>query len=148
MSSDEWMLMVLAGITGGVIVRVYMDREDRPHKQRLRAIALTRPAASFAEFAAQFDGTNIQPEVVGAVYEMVQRGLARVKEFPVLASDDLCEVYAADADGDLFYDILDELLADCGKQYPPSEEGWLLDKVRTVEDLVRFVSSCPKEDSP
>ena len=99
----------------------------------------------FDDFAAYFAGEQIPRDKLFAVYEYLQ-GWQSVKDFPVLATDDLCKVYG------LCEEDVDDAAIDLAEKWrvvmPADFEG--VDPVHTVADLVRLLADLPygRDDTP
>lgn len=112
---------------------------------RAKKLARLRTGMGFDEFAAYFSGEQIPRDKLYVVYDYLQRWQS-VKDFPVLATDDLCKVYSM-CDDEVDYAAID--LAEKWHVVLPTEfEG--IDPVHTVADLVRLLAAMPygKDDTP
>ena len=99
-------------------------------------LAAERKGENFATFRASFDA-DTSVELLRSVYALCQSWTS-VADFPVLADDNLAEVYAREELD--FDDAVLDLLKEFGRVPPPSEDPPV---VATVRDLVLFVTACP-----
>lgn len=106
--------------------------------QRAKALARSRIGMDFDDFAAHFSARNIPHDKLRVVYEHFQ-DLQTVRNFPVLATDDLYKVYGI-CDDDLD-DAVIELAAKWRVILPDKFEG--VAPVRTVADLVHLLARLP-----
>lgn len=112
---------------------------------RTKRLAQKRRGIGFDDFAAYFAGERIPRDKLYVVYEYLQ-GEQSVKDFPVLATDDLCKVYG------ICEEDLDDAAINLATKWhvtlPAEFEG--VEPVRTVADLVRLLASLPygKDDTP
>lgn len=107
-------------------------------RTKLRMLAAAREGHSICEFAREFDLRSVDPWVIRAVYEQVQRQLAHVHPaFPLHASDRLKEDLFLD-DDDLDMSIAVEVEQRTGRSLEKTSANPYLGKVRTVCDLVMF----------
>lgn len=139
MSTYSWLILGAAAVGAGFLLP---SLRGLPRKRGMWALARARTAVSRQEFASHFADPRISPQILNVVCQMVQRELAGIKDFPVLPTDDLRELYGASED--ILDCLLEELLTDCGKQVGLTDLRWSSGEVRTVADLIRFVASCPK----
>lgn|SRR5215213_59877 len=128
-------LLILAGFVG-VLVVWYCWLRYRQHQ-----LARMRSGRGFEEFAAYFPAETYPRDNLREVYKYFQ-GLQFVKNFPVDPNDDLYKVYGL-CDEDLD-DVVFELAERCRKRAPADADLEGQSPVRTVADLVRFLSRLPQ----
>jgi len=127
-------LWIVLGIVG-IFVVWYVWARYRQHQ-----LARSRSGRGFEEFAGHFPPESYPRDKLRAVYEYFQ-SLQFVENFPVDPNDDLYKVYGL-ADEDLD-DAVFELAERYGKKSPTDADLEGQPPVRTVADLVRFLSRLP-----
>jgi hypothetical protein len=70
-----------------------------------------------------------------------QEAACGVDSFPVLAEDDIEEVYRIDVE-----EVLEDCLERCGRRLPDKKRNTPWVPIRTVADLIGFLLNCPRED--
>ena len=125
-------LVILAGFVVIVIAAALV------HHYRTQRLAKDRRGIGFDDFAGYFTGAQIPRDKLFVVYEYLQ-GWQSVKDFPVLATDDLCKVYGM-CDEDLDDAVID--LAEKWHVVLPTDFAGV-QPVHTVADLVRLLASLP-----
>ena len=132
MSGWTTLSMVAAGVAALAAVLLLLRRRPR------------RTRDTFGPFLRHFDGRGVPPEVSSTLYRHLQRWMSDGgRTFPVRPGDDLATVHGIEP-GDLGT-TLDLLFAECGRRRSGEVEA---ERIRTVEDLVLFVASCPPEPEP
>ena len=112
---------------------------------RAKKLARIRRGIGFDQFVAHFSGERIPRDKLFVVYEHLQRWQT-VKDFPVLATDDLCKVYG------ICEEDLDDAVIDLAEKWrvvlPADFQG--VEPVHTVADLVRLLANLPygRDDTP
>ena len=130
-------LWILAGIVGILCAWYAWSR------YRQLQLAKARSGRGFEEFARYFPAESYPRDKLRVVYEYFQN-LQFVKNFPVDPNDDLYEVYAL-CDEDLD-DAVFELAERYGKKTPTDAGLEGQPPVRTVADVVRFLSRLPSKN--
>jgi hypothetical protein len=121
-------------IIGYLAIRPGIKRQE----MQLRELAASRKGQSICDFAREFDLRTVDSWIVRAVYEQVQRQLARVHpEFP-LHADDLLKEELRLEDDDLDLDVVIEVEERTGRSLDNATSNPYFGKVRTVRDLVLF----------
>ena len=110
-------------------------------RYRQKRLARMRSGRGFEEFAAYFPAEMYPRDKLREVYKYLQ-SLQWVKNFPVDPNDDLCKVYGV-CDEDLDDAVL-ELAERLRKRSPTDADIEGQPPVRTVADLVRFLSRLPQ----
>lgn len=131
--------------TAAMVMVLWVAWSIRRERARLRAIAAARAGESICGFARSFDLRRIDPLVVRAVHERLQRALARSwPAFPIRASDRLAQDLGLDAD-DLDMDIAPALAERTGRSLASTAANPFYGKVVTVSDLVCFFNHQPEQ---
>lgn len=113
---------------------------------RFSRLARERAELSICHFARSFDYRRVDTKIIRAAYEGFQEWAGGgVKNFPVMASDDIGKLYGM-ANEDLD-DFAEELTRKTGRAWAELEQNPLYGKVITVRDLVLFVNSQPEVSS-
>jgi hypothetical protein len=125
-------LVVLGGFAAIVLVAALMFH------YRAKRLARKRRGIGFDDFAVYFSSEQIPRDKLFAAYEYLQ-GWQSVKDFPVLATDDLCKVYGI-CEEDVDDAVID--LADKWRVALPADFAGA-GPVNTVADLVRLLANLP-----
>ena len=134
-----WFTLAVAIIVLYIAVAIHMDIRKR---NRLRE---ARAGHSICTFARALPMRELDPWVVRATYEELGRSLGSEKDpFPVLPSDRLQKDYTMDEED--FEDILYDILQRAGRSLENIENNPMLQKVVTVEDLIRAIQWQAKSD--
>lgn len=107
-------------------------------RDRFRHLAQQREGVSICQFARSFDCRKTDTRIIRAVYEALQ-DWAPCRDFPVLASDDMAEVYGI-CDEDLDY-FAEEIAQKTGRSLKWTEQNPLYGQVVTAGDLVLFLNN-------
>jgi hypothetical protein len=95
-------------------------------------------------FLRHFDARGVPPEVSSTLHRHLQRWMRdSASSFPVRPGDDLATVHGIEPED--VESTVDLLLAECGRHRDPALDT---ERIRTVEDLVLFVASCPPAGGP
>jgi hypothetical protein len=111
---------------------------------RGKRLARTRTPVGADEFYGAFEGEEVPREIADVVrnyFRDFMRGF-RVEAFPVLPDDDVEQIYR-----DYLGDTVDDLLELCGREWPPEDVMREHAGLRTVGDVIRFISCCPQAQS-
>jgi hypothetical protein len=113
---------------------------------RFRRLARKRTGLTICQFARSFDFRRVDTKIIRAAYEGLQEWAGGgVKNFPVMASDDIAGLYRIE-DEELD-DFAKELAHKLGRDWNDHEKNPLYGKVITVRDLVLFLNFQPKVTS-
>lgn len=125
----------------GIVVSVFLAMRRR---RQLRALAAARHGESICEFAREFDTRNVDPWVVRAVYEELQKELAEYcPSFPIRASDVLHRDLLDDPDA-LDMSVAPAVAQRTGRTLDDADRNPFYGRVNTVQDLVLFFNAQPK----
>jgi YD repeat-containing protein len=109
---------------------------DRSRAERLRK---ARQGAAFEQFADYFGSQGISNRVVQETYRYLQC-LMKARDFPVRRGDSLRDVYGIGRMWDITLgQALEDLIGWCGGREPMPEEIEAGTRLRTVEDLIRYL---------
>lgn len=112
-------------------------------RRRLRAMARARAGESICTFARAFPRRAVDPRVVRAVYEEVQRWCTIPGEpLPLRATDRFEEDLRVD--GDTLEDIVSDIAERSRRSPDRPRKNPYYGKVKTVGDLVYFLSHQPR----
>ncbi len=134
--ADPKAIAVVLGLTfvAFVLTRPGIKREE----EHLRALAEARVGHSICEFAREFDLRAVDPWIVRAVYEQLQKQLEHVHpSFPLHAEDRLKEELHLDGD-DVDMEVVVQVEHRTGRSLANADANPYYGKVRTVRDLVMF----------
>ena len=113
------------------------------NRSRIRALARARAGVSREHFIEHFRDREIPEVILAHVYAFFQGIMAaEVKNFPILPEDEIEKVYLLDME-DLEFEVIE--WARKWKLKLPDAESEHVYPVKTVEDLVKFLSSCRRE---
>jgi hypothetical protein len=114
--------------------------------RRLRRLAAERTREDIGTFAVAFDPCTepFDPEVVRAVWDALDPYTKfRGGKLPLRPADDLSHTFGFE--GDDLGDLIDEVAERSGHTLERKESNPLFGRVKTVGDVVRFVTFQPKE---
>lgn len=107
-------------------------------RSRHRALARSRSGLNEHTFVDYLANFGFDAEITRATYRYLQE--RQNVAFPIQSSDQLDEDLGLDSDD--IRQTVRELLAATGREYRP---GMLHKPLVTVEDLVRYLQSCPRK---
>ena len=128
-------LLVLAGF-------IISRREDR----RIRLIATERTGESICTFSRAFDRRRVDPWIIRAVYEELQRYYSGMVEHLPLRPSDRFDVELR-LDGEDLEDIAKDISTRTGRLLECTEANPLKGGVHTLEDLVMFFTHQPRRQA-
>jgi hypothetical protein len=109
---------------------------------RMRRIAESRIGEGFGTFHSQFLEADVPREITRIVYSKFQDWCSDVATgFPVRAEDNIADIYGI-VDEDLD-EMVQDTLAECGRELPSAEQLRQMLPVITVRDFVNFIVACP-----
>ena len=136
----------LTAVAGLVIGLLWMRARavERREIAALQALAASRDGGTICRFAREFDRRTVDPWVVRAVYEQVQRELAHAHPaFPLRADDRLVEDLRIDHEA-LDMEIAVDIAARTGRPLDDGDRNPWSGRVRTMRDLVMFFQGQPR----
>ena len=135
---------VLAIVTLGLLLAALSAIKQR---RQLDALASTRRHDSICTFVRSFDYRQVDTWILRAVYEALQANVSASGKFPLRADDRLKEDLQLDED-DLDLDLLPDIAQRAGRTLEHTEINPHYGQVRTVRDLVMFLTVQPKTSHP
>jgi hypothetical protein len=112
---------------------------------RARHIANARHGEGFENFERHFAPQGVEELVVSSVYRYFEDWMRSsiVKEFPVRPTDTIDQIYGIVDEN--VEDMVKDVLKETNRQIPNEGEIKVPVNLETVEDVVNFVSQCPKQ---
>ena len=106
-------------------------------RRRYRRLAQKRPGEGLEQFKSHFAGRDVPDEVLETVY----RGLGEMVgvAFPVRPGDQVVSYGLVEH----FGDFLDQVLSSTGRRASRRVVDEATEKLKSVEDVVLFIASCP-----
>ncbi len=130
---------IASAIVLGLTLVCYLGpyrRQKSAERERLTKLATVRTGQSICSFALEFDLRVVDPWIVRAVYEEVQRQVAAYcPSFPIRSADRLKEDLGLN-DDDLDMDLAVQIQQRTGRSLANVEANPYFGKVHTVGDLV------------
>ena len=115
---------------------------SRKMDARLDALAGARPDDTICTFARDFDRQSVDPWVVRATWEELQKCLGPERApFPIRASDRIERDYGVPPDD--LRDVWEVIARRAGRSLEDTERNPYYARVETVGDLVHFANSQP-----
>ena len=112
---------------------------SRKMDARLNALARSRPDDTICTFARDFDRRSVDPWVVRATWEELQKYLGPEREpFPMRATDRIERDYGVPPDD--LGDVWQVIARRAGRSLEDAERNPYYDRVETVGDLVHFAN--------
>lgn len=140
---DNWLVKDIVGpiflIGIGIVLLVLLTSVF--WKWKVRRLLKDR-VGSVDSFIESFDGSGIDVEVLKCIYGALSKlNSNRSVEFPILANDDIEDVYGIV--GEDLEDYIDEILKKTGRSWDNYDENPYRARVITVKDLALFVNAQP-----
>ncbi|WP_298290373.1 hypothetical protein [uncultured Litoreibacter sp.] len=117
---------------------------SRLARQAQIRLATARTNEDIGTFARAFDRNVVDPFVIRAVYEGLQREMAA--PVPVRPEDDLVETLSIDAED--LEDAINPMAERCSRDMSNPKACSLFGKIVTAADLVHFLNAMPKCSDP
>ena len=137
-----WAVAILWFVGFWTGVFVLLARSSRKEAARIAAIKQARAPQSPDFFFTFFRSRGVDHHIIDAVHDYFQ-GWIGVKDFPLAPQDDMEEVYRVDME-ELEYQVI--AWAHAWKiRLPTTHETIASRPLKTLEDLVLFLTACEKE---
>lgn len=138
--SDPVKLLVAAGWVVLLFVWGYIG--GRKIDARLGALVESRPDASICTFARDFDRRSVDPWVLRATWEELQKCFGpKWNPFPIRASDRIEQDYGIPYDD--LGDVWEIVARRAGRSLDDTENNPYYARVETVSDFVHFTNAQP-----